>query len=278
MSGDRRRDTAWERWERHGEDPSRVGREWDTHQVEGRPGVDANVPEGRMGHRPGNRMGGGRDADPYRGDDRPGYAGGAFAPPRRDRSWDDRNRPDSDRPDRNRQDQRMHDRDTHDRDWQDRNRQYEQRQRAAGQSTSGYRGPRGQGYGGGDLHRRWDEEEQYGQDYGYGRGGMRGQPQEHGPEYGYGHAGRDEEWRDRRGRAGNWRLESEDDFGSRAGGGRYGPRGGSYGARGRDQDRGLWDRASDEVASWFGDDDAEQRRQRDEQRDRRFHRGPGGEW
>jgi len=36
----------------------------------------------------------------------------------------------------------------------------------------------------------------------------------------------------------------------------------------RDQDRGFWDRAGDEVASWFGDDDAARRRAAD-------HRGRG---
>jgi hypothetical protein len=39
----------------------------------------------------------------------------------------------------------------------------------------------------------------------------------------------------------------------------------SYG-RGRD-DRGFWDRAGDEIASWFGDDDAERRRREDRSRD-----------
>jgi hypothetical protein len=38
---------------------------------------------------------------------------------------------------------------------------------------------------------------------------------------------------------------------------------------GRGDDRGFWDRASDEVASWFGDDDAERRRREDQMRDRR---------
>lgn len=38
--------------------------------------------------------------------------------------------------------------------------------------------------------------------------------------------------------------------------------------RGRDE-RGFWDRASDEVASWFGDDDAERRRRQDTRRDER---------
>jgi osmotically-inducible protein OsmY len=36
-----------------------------------------------------------------------------------------------------------------------------------------------------------------------------------------------------------------------------------YGRGGRDDDRGFFDRATDEVASWFGDDDAERRRERD---------------
>jgi len=61
------------------------------------------------------------------------------------------------------------------------------------------------------------------------------------------------------------------------GGGMAGGRGGrefhgSYPDRGSREggDRGFWDRASDEVSSWFGDDDAERRRRQDEQR--------GGDW
>ncbi|HEY4425467.1 MAG TPA: BON domain-containing protein [Pyrinomonadaceae bacterium] len=55
----------------------------------------------------------------------------------------------------------------------------------------------------------------------------------------------------------------------------------SYGGRGYDndrnryesgEDRGWWDRASDAVASWFGDEDAERRRRMDQQRE---HRGRG---
>jgi osmotically-inducible protein OsmY len=49
--------------------------------------------------------------------------------------------------------------------------------------------------------------------------------------------------------------------------GRYGSRGG---------ERGWWDRASDEVASWFGDEEAERRRRMDEQRERLRGRGPKG--
>jgi hypothetical protein len=43
---------------------------------------------------------------------------------------------------------------------------------------------------------------------------------------------------------------------------------GGQGEGGRDRDeRGFWDRASDEVASWFGDDDAERRRREDQSGD-----------
>jgi len=38
------------------------------------------------------------------------------------------------------------------------------------------------------------------------------------------------------------------------------------------EERGLWDRATDEVSSWFGDEDAERRRNQDEYRGR----GPKG--
>lgn len=60
----------------------------------------------------------------------------------------------------------------------------------------------------------------------------------------------------------------------------------SYGERGRGYDddrdrydraegRGWWDRASDAVASWFGDEEAERRRRMDQQREHRG-RGPKG--
>lgn len=53
--------------------------------------------------------------------------------------------------------------------------------------------------------------------------------------------------------------------------GNYGQRG-NYGQSsnydGQGQDRGFWDRATDEVSSWFGDDQAEQRRQMDRHRGR----------
>jgi osmotically-inducible protein OsmY len=60
---------------------------------------------------------------------------------------------------------------------------------------------------------------------------------------------------------------------------RYGERGSEYdreryGSGG--EERGWWDRASDAVASWFGDEDAERRRRMDEQRAHRRGRGPKG--
>src|SRR6185437_5313728 len=42
----------------------------------------------------------------------------------------------------------------------------------------------------------------------------------------------------------------------------------------RNEDRDWWDRTKDEVASWFGDDDAKRRRNRDE-REEGTHRGKG---
>lgn len=51
---------------------------------------------------------------------------------------------------------------------------------------------------------------------------------------------------------------------------RYGRGSQGYG----NEDRGWWDRASDAVASWFGDEDAERRRRMDEQREYRRGRGP----
>jgi len=49
-----------------------------------------------------------------------------------------------------------------------------------------------------------------------------------------------------------------------------------YGNRGRGE-RGWWDRASDEVMSWFGDEEAERRRHKDEAREQNYRgRGPRG--
>jgi osmotically-inducible protein OsmY len=47
-----------------------------------------------------------------------------------------------------------------------------------------------------------------------------------------------------------------------------------YGDRERRGERDMWDRAGDEVASWFGDEDAQRRREMDEREDD-SHRGRG---
>jgi osmotically-inducible protein OsmY len=53
----------------------------------------------------------------------------------------------------------------------------------------------------------------------------------------------------------------------------YGRQSGDYSQQGGGE-RGFWDRASDEVSSWFGDEEAERRRRMDEQRGGQ-HRGRG---
>jgi osmotically-inducible protein OsmY len=55
------------------------------------------------------------------------------------------------------------------------------------------------------------------------------------------------------------------------GSGNYGR--GEFGRQGRD-DRGWWDRTTDEVSSWFGDEDAERRRRMDRMQERQ-HKGRG---
>jgi len=123
-----------------------------------------------------------------------------------------------------------------------------------------YRGGR-EGYWGGGWENEHDERSRYGNPMG-GSGFERGynqsrtgySPQQHNYPSGYrsgeSYGGRDYDYdRDRY------------DRGSQG-----------YG----NEDRGWWDRASDAVASWFGDEDAERRRRMDEQRAHRRGRGPKG--
>src|SRR3954468_9229121 len=64
-----------------------------------------------------------------------------------------------------------------------------------------------------------------------------------------------ERWRDRG--QGNWRQDRDD---------RGEHRGREQGRYGGGDDRGFLDRAGDEVRSWFGDDEAQRRRERDQRR------------
>jgi hypothetical protein len=154
------------------------------------------------------------------------------------------------------------------------------------------RGEYGRGYGAREdwARRSWE------QDRGYaprGRSGREGWGREnwdrrYGPDYGPGAEigrrplggsapggawGFDESW----GRDPGWNEGWEPTGYGRAGYGRdrYGERVG-YGDRGRG-DRSWWDRATDEVSSWMGDEEAERRRQQDRRPEEYFRgRGPRG--
>lgn len=96
-----------------------------------------------------------------------------------------------------------------------------------------------------------------------------------GSNYG-GYNDRNDETRDR-----DWYESKSRDYNEGRGSGYTGYAGNSGGnfgrtdfRRERDEDRGFWDRASDEVASWFGDESAERRRDRDRMM-RNSHKGKG---
>lgn len=127
---------------------------------------------------------------------------------------------------------------------------------------------RGQGYGGSSSDR-------YGQQ---GRSTSFGQndPYRQGQGYEGGQGGNFGDWRYRGGEGGEERgyVGSRGGYYSSGLRGDYGMGGASsqgYGQRSRgSQDRDFWDKAGDEVSSWFGDDEAERRRRQDQQ-----HRGKG---
>lgn len=138
-------------------------------------------------------------------------------------------------------------------------------------------GSSGLGYGGAERGYGGAERGYSGGERGYG-GGERG--------YGGGERG----WGRERGEGGQGRyLDTSNRFDTSSGSGqrynyptssrsgeRYGERDRGYdygrGEYGAGEERGWWDRASDEVASWFGDEEAERRRRMDQQRP---HRGKG---
>lgn len=133
-----------------------------------------------------------------------------------------------------------------------------------------------------------DRNRRYGQRDYYGGRGSRGYSQDYGSgrEYAAGRYDRDRSdygssgWRDDdRGSRGGWADEQPDydrarvtDY-HRSGRADYGPRGQDRDRgydRGRDRydtDRGFFDRAGDEIRSWFGDEEAERRRERDQRYD-----------
>jgi osmotically-inducible protein OsmY len=185
-----------------------------------------------------------------------------------------------------------------DRNWQDRD------QHQGGQGhRGGWQG--GEDFGQGERGQHHGAEDHQGRgSWGEGReshGGWQsgGQGQQQGGEWSrmgrYGEEG----WQGgqsggmgRWGQGGNYRMDR--DYGQAGSRGDYG--GGSFGSSGygstgygstgygrgagssgrsygqQQGERGFWDRATDEVSSWFGDDDARRRRERDEHRGR----GPKG--
>jgi Predicted periplasmic or secreted lipoprotein len=135
----------------------------------------------------------------------------------------------------------------------------------------------GEGYGG-----RTYSDDTYSRDFerGYGDSGTSKRSSYNNPDQRFGSAnqsergfGDDWHWRNRGGYSG------QSNYGRSQGRGQYGSsypesESGFRGERRGDGERGWWDRASDEVSSWFGDDDAERRRQMDERREG-SHRGKG---
>lgn len=112
------------------------------------------------------------------------------------------------------------------------------------------------GYGGGGSARDWRDVEGY---RGGGGGGGRSGREPGFTDLAFGSGfGSGYEGRDRSGRTAGWET------------GNPGPRG-----RGRDE-RGFFERAGDEIASWFGDDDASRRRHQDERSGEHRGRGPKG--
>jgi osmotically-inducible protein OsmY len=129
----------------------------------------------------------------------------------------------------------------------------------AGREEWGRFGREGREYGRGD---------DYGQG-GYGRGAYGGYEGSFGGGYGREGYGRRDYGGSERGFGGHSR---EGGYGQEGYGGRYGREedygGYARGGQGGREERGFWQRASDEVASWFGSDEAERRREQD-------HRGRG---
>jgi osmotically-inducible protein OsmY len=123
----------------------------------------------------------------------------------------------------------------------------------------GYEGGRQSEPGGGYGAESYGNAYRGGRDFGSGFGGDYGR----GSGRDYGGGGSQNRYGGNDYMSGNYGADQGFGRGSRD----YNPRGGN--------DRGFWDRASDEVSSWFGDDDAERRR-REDQRGEHRGRGPKG--
>ncbi len=154
----------------------------------------------------------------------------------------------------------------------------------------GYIARRGFGNDRSGYDRGRDSRQDYGQDDRYGRGRERdfgggrdsGRERDFGDSAGYGSGGSALDWHDVVGDEGGRSVFGGDTRSRDRDRGSYGPDRGygsgssSFGRGSRDynEDRGFFERAGDEVRSWFGDDEAERRRNRDN-REAEHHRGRG---
>ena len=166
----------------------------------------------------------------------------------------------------------------------DYNRRFGSQQGNLGGASSGYgsdynRGEYGrysEGYGFNSPH--YDAHSSYGRGYDPERSRM---SSGYRSEYNPGNRYEGRNWWDRAtDEASSWFRDEDEDRRRRLSGrgnygnyGRYSSENRNMGRR--DNDRGWWDRTRDEVSSWFGDDDAERRRDQDRQNDNRG-RGPRG--
>jgi osmotically-inducible protein OsmY len=132
---------------------------------------------------------------------------------------------------------------------------------------SGYGGSNfGGGYGGSSYARNYGSGG-YGNNSDFGSGLYSGMGSTYG---GYSDRGRSDY--ERSYGSGNWPDYGRSDYGrSSYGGSRYGDA-----FREQDRDRGWWDKTTDEVSSWFGDEEAERRRKMDRMRGQHRGRGPKG--
>jgi hypothetical protein len=159
-------------------------------------------------------------------------------------------------------------------------------ERRSGNQDSSWRDREDDGYiarhGFGNRSAGYDRGSRSDDDYGRGRDRKPGE-RDFGDSAGYGTGGSALDWRDVVGddRGGYERpffgsdRRDPDQFGQdRYGRDRSGSESFGRGSRDYNEDRGFLDRAGDEVRSWFGDDDAERRRDRD-MREAGQHRGRG---
>lgn len=184
------------------------------------------------------------------------------------------------------------------RSWREGQRDRESESRDYGSSGMGSRGygqtrdndrsyGRGEdwGYGNPNPGRFGSEEERNynwsgGGGYGGGYGGSRSSGYGRGMGGGYGAGQQQSDYPDYGWASSRWDAGRgygrESGYGSAGYGSSYAGsgRGGYGGQYGGNQERGFWDRATDEVSSWFGDEEAERRRRMDQMQGGQ-HRGRG---